>query len=233
MIDARRHKQVFNPDTFRFQVHIIGCGGMGSRIAEGLSRMGVGIKDQSTIHLYDADEFEAHNLTNQWTTFSRVGMKKVESTKSLMLEINPQSDIHCNIIRLSEFKKMSGVVFICVDSMNDRRTIIDKVLEDPSDVKCVIETRMDAGVGVTCCFDPNNKKQLDCWRLYWFPDTEADNMQGCGGYQSIISAIYATTAMALKQFEHFARTKSTANMLNRVYQDFDACIIRSESWSTT
>jgi len=230
MLDTKRHKQIFNPESFSMPVHIVGCGGMGSRVAEGMVRMGVGVADKSPIHLYDADIFEAHNLTNQWTTSSRLHMKKVEVVRSLMLEVNPQASIIINPVRLQEETALSGVVFICVDSMKDRQALIEKVMKKPSEVHCVIEVRMDAGVGVTHCFNPNNQKQLDCWRLYWFPDSEGDNMQGCGGAQSIISAIYATTAMALKQFEHFARSKNTIDMQNRVYQDFDACTIKSEQW---
>ncbi len=233
MLDVRRHRSIFDPNNFSQHVHIVGCGGMGSRIAEGLVRMGLGGKDKSPIHLYDADIFESHNLTNQWTTFSRIGLRKVESTRSLIWEINPQAEVFCEVVRLQESRKLSGVIFICVDSMNDRRLIIDEVLKHSEDITCVIETRMDAGVGISYCFDPNNEKHLDCWRMYWFPDVEADNMQGCGGNQSIISAIYATTAIALRQFEQFARNKSAVDMQNRIYQDFDACTIKSEQWPTS
>ena len=233
MFDVRRHRHVFDPEQFGMPVHIIGCGGMGSRVAEGLVRMGVGREGQSPIALYDGDAFEPHNLSNQWVTIPHLYKQKVVATRALMHEINPQASVVAYDAMVSGVMRLSGVVFICVDSMDARRLIIDEVIEDTRGITCVIETRMDAGVGVVHCFDPNDQNQLACWRMYWFSDDEAENLAGCSGPQSIISAIYATTAMALKQFEHFARRGSTGGMPNRVYQDFDSCIMHAEQWPTT
>jgi len=229
-LDIKRHRSVFNPDIFHMPISVIGCGGMGSRVAEGLVRMGLGQEGKNPISLYDHDSFAMHNLTNQWVSIPHLLKMKVKAVRSQMLEINPQADV---IDRPHEVRgeiPLEGVVFICVDSMDARRVIVDEVMEDRSRVKCIIETRMDAGVGISHCFDPNDASQLACWRMYWYSDDEADNMQGCGGAQSIISAIYATTALALKQLEHFAVKKSTKKMQNRVYQDFDECLLRSEQW---
>jgi len=230
MLDIKRHKTVFDPTNFNMPLHIIGCGGMGSRVAEGLVRMGLGLENKNPIALYDHDAFALHNLTNQWVSVPHLLKWKVDAVRAQMLEINPQASVIIHPEEVRGEMPMAGVVFICVDSMDARRVIIDEVLEDSDRVRCVIETRMDAGVGISHCFDPNEPNQLACWRMYWHSDEEADNMQGCGGAQSIISAIYATTALALKQLEQFAQKKSVADMQNRVYFDFDEHHIRSEKW---
>jgi molybdopterin/thiamine biosynthesis adenylyltransferase len=232
MLDVKRHKQVFDPNMFNMPLHVIGCGGMGSRVAEGLVRMGLGIESKSPIALYDHDSFALHNLTNQWVSVPHLLKKKVDAVRAQMVEINPQASVIIHPEAVDGPIPLGGVVFICLDTMEDRRVIIDDVLEDADRVRCVIETRMDAGVGISHCFNPNDPNQLACWRMYWHSDDEAENMRGCGGAQSIISAIYATTALALKQLEHFAKKKSTADMANRVYQDFDSYVIRSEQWPT-
>jgi hypothetical protein len=233
MLDVRRHKQVFNPDSFNLPLHIIGCGGMGSRVAEALVRMGLGTEGKNPITLYDHDSFEAHNLTNQWVSIPHLLQRKVDAVRSQMLEINPLAAISVQPIKVEQPLPLAGVIFLCLDSMKDRRVIVDQLLEDAEQVCCIIETRMDAGVGISHCFNPNNLNQLSCWRLYWHSDTEADNMQGCGGHQSIISAIYATTALALKQLEHFAKHMTTDIDDNRVYFDFDELCLKTERWPLT
>lgn len=232
MLDTKRHKSIFDASKFKHPVHVIGCGGMGSRVAEGLVRMGVGQKNKSPIVLYDDDEFAVHNLTNQWVSVPRLFMDKVDAVAAQMREINPQVYLTARSKKINRKVNMAGVVFVCVDSMSARRIIVDKVLAENEDVVCVIETRMDASVGLSHCFNPADPNQLACWRMYWHSDSEADNMQGCGGAQSIISAIYGTTTLALKQFEVFARTGSTADMANRVYHDFEECYVNSECWPT-
>ena len=118
-----------------------------------------------------------------------------------MLGINPEACVIDVAHRVNQEYLLSGLVFICVDSMLVRRHVVDDMITKTDVVQCVIETRMDANVGVSHCFNPASEQQLACWRLYWHSDGEVDNMLGCGGPQSIISAIYATSALALKQLE--------------------------------
>jgi ThiF family len=230
MIDSRRHRAIFNPESFNYPVHIIGCGGMGSRIAEGLARMGVGVKEQSPIKLYDFDRFKAHNVANQWVDSSDTDEWKVKSVADNMQRINPDCEVVAGIVTVHEYIPLSGVIFICVDSMVARRGIMEEVIEKNPEVVCVIETRMDAETGISHCFDPNDQHQSDCWWLYWHSDDEADHVGGCSQPQSIISAIYGTTLLALKQFEQFARTGDTFEMANRVYLDFVTFSSATESW---
>lgn len=231
MLDINRHIDIFNPSKFDYPVHLIGCGGMGSRIAEGLVRMGLGRKDKNPIYLYDHDIFENHNLANQWAALNHLGKFKAQAVRSQMFKINPLACISAYPKKVETGMLLTGVVFICIDSMGGRKNIMEEVIANSPEVKCVIETRMDAGVGVSHCFDPRHKKQLQCWRMYWHPDSQADNLVGCGGVQSIISTIYGTTALALKQLEQFAKNKTTYGVPNRIYHDFEECIINTEVWS--
>jgi ThiF family len=230
MLDTSRHNAIFSCDAFDCSVHIIGCGGMGSRVAEGLTRMGVGIHDQSPIHLYDHDCFDGHNIANQWIDAGDVGSNKAECLAANMTRLNLGCEVVPHSHRVQEYIPLSEVVFICVDSMSSRRIIMEEVIERNPDVECVIETRMDAQIGISHCFDPFDKKQSDCWWLYWHSDEEADHIGGCSEPQSIISAIYGTTMLALKQFEKFARLGDTWDIANRVYVDFDDFKVRTEQW---
>ena len=55
-----KSKDYFSPNKVNGKVHIIGCGSVGSTIAELIAR--TGIKD---ICLYDFDTVSPHNIANQ------------------------------------------------------------------------------------------------------------------------------------------------------------------------
>lgn len=227
-----KQRSVFQPTNFRNPINIIGTGGMGSMIAESFVRMGLGMRE-NPIFLWDNDSFELHNLANQQVMHSQIGSHKVESVRENMLRINPDALIHTRKSRVLKGIPMFGVVIVCIDSMDGRGTIMEHCLEGRKNVACVIETRMDARTGISHCFDPNNTRHCDCWWEQHYTDKETDNMTGCSGHVSIISAIHGTTMLALKQLEMFARIGKPHHMPNRLYQDFDQPRIKAVEWPTS
>lgn len=70
-------------------VAVFGVGGVGSYIAEGLARSGVG-----HIHLIDSDDVDITNLNRQLEALSdTVGQPKVGAMKERILQINPECDV--------------------------------------------------------------------------------------------------------------------------------------------
>lgn len=70
---------------FRSRVAVIGCGGLGGYIIEGLARLGVG-----HIVAVDPDIFEEHNLNRQLLATPRnLGQAKVEAALTRVNEVNP------------------------------------------------------------------------------------------------------------------------------------------------
>lgn len=70
-------------------VAVFGVGGVGSYIAEGLARSGVG-----HIHLIDSDDVDITNLNRQLEALSNtVGQPKAEAMKERILQINPECDV--------------------------------------------------------------------------------------------------------------------------------------------
>lgn len=68
---------------------IVGIGGVGSFVAEALTRSGVG-----KFTLVDMDKLEASNLNRQiHATTKTIGYHKVEAMKTRILEINPQARV--------------------------------------------------------------------------------------------------------------------------------------------
>lgn len=70
-------------------IAIFGIGGVGSFVAEGLARSGVG-----KLTLIDSDTISLTNLNRQIHALeSTIGMKKVQAMRSRILEINPEAQV--------------------------------------------------------------------------------------------------------------------------------------------
>ena len=114
--------EFFNPDKCKDRIHIIGCGSVGSTVAELLARFGL-----VNFTLYDFDTVEEHNLVNQMFTMDDVGKLKVEATTKHLIEINPEIKSSIKIMDQGYTnQKLSGYVFLCVDNIELRRDIVEK-----------------------------------------------------------------------------------------------------------
>ena len=121
-MDLSKSFEYFDPNRVEGICHIIGCGSVGSTIAENLARLGV-----TRFALYDFDKVEAHNIANQMFVNSDIGSLKVEATKPIILDINPDAKNSIEIFPDGyTSQKISGYVFLCVDNIDLRREICKK-----------------------------------------------------------------------------------------------------------
>lgn len=110
--------EFFDPATFHEQIHIIGCGSVGSTVAELLARFGL-----TDMCLYDFDVVEEHNLVNQMFTRKDLYKPKVEVVKENLKAINP--DVELTLFEEGwTGQKLSGHIFLCVDNIDLRRKIV-------------------------------------------------------------------------------------------------------------
>lgn len=118
-----KSQDYFNPLDVKGRCHIIGCGSIGSTVAELLVRLGI-----TRISLYDFDTVSSHNLANQMFFHKDIGRAKVDALKDLLCAINP--DVSADIKLISEGWKdgmrLNGYVFLCVDNIDLRREIASK-----------------------------------------------------------------------------------------------------------
>lgn len=121
-MDLVKSFDFFNPTTVKSMVHIIGCGSIGSTVAENLARCGI-----SKMTLWDFDTVEERNIVNQMFTQEHVGMAKVDALKDILTSINPacKKDVKLKP-RGWQGEQLSGYVFLCVDSIEVRRAIVEK-----------------------------------------------------------------------------------------------------------
>jgi len=126
----------FKPESCRERLHIIGCGSVGSTLAELLVRFGL-----TNLALYDFDTVEPHNLANQIFRQEHVGIPKVEALTGMLTEINPE--IGGSLKPATEGYKdqrLSGYVFLCVDNIDLRREIA-RVNKDNPHIKAMFDFR--------------------------------------------------------------------------------------------
>lgn len=135
-MDLSKSYEFFQPEKVTGRIHIIGCGSVGSTVAELLARLGL-----TKITLYDMDKVEEHNLANQMFTTANIHQEKVLAVAERMKMINP--DIEKDLILVRDGwhgQKLSGYVFLCVDNIDLRRKIATENVNNPF-VKAMMDFR--------------------------------------------------------------------------------------------
>jgi molybdopterin/thiamine biosynthesis adenylyltransferase len=109
----------FKPEEVKERIHIIGCGSVGSTVAELLVRFGL-----TKLVLYDFDTVEPKNLANQMFRQEHVGMEKTKALTDMLCEINPAIRQTVKIFPKGYTgQNLSGYVFLCIDNIDQRREI--------------------------------------------------------------------------------------------------------------
>lgn len=125
-MDLSKSREFFSPDDLKGRIHIIGCGSVGSTVAELLARYGI-----TKFTLYDFDKVEAHNLANQMFVEKDIGKLKTEAVAAHLTEVN--HEVQCKLFNEGwNGQKLSGWVFLCVDSIALRKKIAESCVGNTS-----------------------------------------------------------------------------------------------------
>lgn len=127
-MNLTKSQDYFSPLKVKGRCHIIGCGSVGSTVAENLVRLGI-----TKITLYDFDTVSAHNIANQMFVHSDIKKLKVDALKDYLIAINPEciSDIVTDANGWTDKTKLNGYIFLCVDNIDLRREIATKNRTNP------------------------------------------------------------------------------------------------------
>lgn len=118
-MDLSKSYEFFQPEMCKGRVHVIGCGSVGSTVAELLARFGI-----TNISLYDFDKVEPHNIVNQMFTQEDLFENKAEAVARMICRINPDAKNDLKVYTEGYTKqKLDGYVFLCVDNIDLRRKI--------------------------------------------------------------------------------------------------------------
>lgn len=127
-MDLSKSYEYFQPEKHDERIHIVGCGSVGSTLAENLARCGV-----TRFTLWDFDKVEAHNLANQMFREKDIGRLKVDTLLDLLLEINPEIKANTRLKPKGwHGETLSGYVFLCVDNIDLRREIVEQHMNNPT-----------------------------------------------------------------------------------------------------
>lgn len=228
IIETFRHDELLPPQLCASPIHLIGCGGVGSHVAMMLAKMQVG---EAGLHLYDHDFIEAHNPPNQAFERHHIGERKVFALEN---QIDVWSDdqvaVTPHLGQVNERVPLSGVVFLCLDSMEARKDIMESSVFGNEKLDLVVETRMDARFAYASIFDPKVSAHCTLWREGWYPSSAAESMVGCGGHLSVITAVMQTAVLAVQGAMNFY---DEASRMNHLELNLQTWRVKARQWPMT
>ena len=156
-------------------VAVCGLGGLGSNIANALTRAGIG-----KLILIDFDKVDIKNLNRQQYKMSQIGKYKTESCLENLREISPYTEIEIHTVKLTEenIPKLLGTAdIICeaFDKADQKAMLVNTVLETFPDKYILSGTGM-AGFGSANTIQSRNA----FGKLYLSGDEKSDVNNGVG-----------------------------------------------------
>lgn len=132
-IDYTRQKRIFNPDTQRLNIVVVGAGCSGSWTASCLAD--VGFRDISVI---DFDSVEGSNIPSQIYGIEDIGKIKVEQLAEKILKKNgvkiktisqkiDNEHKFCDMVNID----LNSLVVMCLDNIEARKQIFEELKEYP------------------------------------------------------------------------------------------------------
>lgn len=211
-MDLSKSYEFFKPDSIEGRIHIIGCGSVGSTIAENLARCGV-----TKMTLWDFDTVEPHNIVNQMFRQQDVHKKKVDALRELLLEINPDIDRDLELKPDGwKGKTLSGYIFLCVDNIELRKTIVEKHFDSPF-VKAMFDFRTLLESAQHYAADWSNlKMKRDFLASMQFSHDEAKEetpVSACGVTLGVVTTVRLVCALGVNNFMNFVKGNGLKKMM--------------------
>lgn len=203
-MDLSKSYDFFQPEKDTARIHIVGCGSVGSTLAENLARCGV-----TKMTLWDFDTVEAHNIVNQMFRQQDVGKSKVEALKDILMDINPEIKDDVELKPKGwEGKLMSGYIFLCVDNIELRRTIVEKHMDSPY-VKAVFDFRtlLESAQHYAADWSDYKMKQ-DLLKSMQFSHEEAAEetpVSACGVTLGVATTVRLICALGVNNYINFVK----------------------------
>lgn len=204
--------EFFDATEIKAPIHIVGCGAIGSHIAEQLTRMGC-----ENIHLWDFDTVESHNITNQMFIQADVHDSKTHAVQALMYDITESS---VNTIELHNKgwtdEILNGYVFLCVDNIDLRRKIIETNQHNPNCI-AFFDFRMrltDAQHYMAVRNDEVSMNKLFASMDFTHDEAkDATPKSACNVELSVIYTVKCITALGVANFVKLVLEQPTKDMI--------------------
>lgn len=218
-MDLSKSYDFFQPSMAEGRIHIIGCGSVGSTLAELLVRYG--LKD---ITLYDFDYVEPKNIVNQMFTSADIGKEKVTALADHLVAINPEI---AESLRVADKgytnQKLSGYVFLCVDNIELRRKIAEENKSNPF-IKAMFDFRTRLTDAQHYAADWSNEKQKEAFiASMQFTHEEAAQetpMSACRVTLGVAATVRMIVTCGVVNFLDFVKKKTIKKTI----------LINTETW---
>lgn len=203
-MDLSKSYEFFQPEKDDSRIHIVGCGSVGSTVAENLARCGL-----TRFTLWDFDTVEQHNIVNQMFRQQDVGRLKVEALKDILTDINPDIAQHIELKPKGwQGKLMSGYIFLCVDSVELRREIVEKHMDSPY-VEAVFDFRtlLESAQHYAADWSDIKSKQnlLNSMQFSHEEAAEETPVSACGITLGVATTVRLVCAIGVNNFINFVK----------------------------
>jgi len=194
----------FRPEEVKERIHIIGCGSVGSTVAELLARFGL-----KNITLYDFDTVEPKNLANQLFRQEHIGMAKTDALARMMCKINPEIKTAIQVAAHGYVaQRLSGYVFLCVDNIELRREIAKTNKNNPY-IKAMFDFRTRLTDAQHYAADWSDMKMVDDFiRSMNFSHEEAaaeTPVSACNVTLSVAPTVRMVCSLGVANFVNFVK----------------------------
>lgn len=208
-MDLNKSREFFDPAKVKARCHIIGCGSIGSNVAELLARYGV-----EDMVLWDFDVVEPHNIANQLYYQDQVDMPKTSALKDILEDIN--HDIKLKLNEEYKGEPLEGFVFMCVDNVDVRNMIIEANWYNP-EIKAVIDFRttlLEGQTYFTDWSDIKQKKSLKESLNFTHEEAKANTpVSACGFELSVSPVVKMCSIMGIVNFTNFINKQPTKHIV--------------------
>ena len=222
-MDLSKSYEFFRPEMLTQRVHVIGCGAIGSTVAENLVRFGI-----TNITLYDFDTVERHNIANQMFREIDVGRLKVEALADMLYDINPEVKGNINLVTEGwTGQRLSGYVFLCVDNIDLRREIAT-ACKGNRYVKAMFDFRMRLTDAQHFAADWSNPDSIENFLATMdFTHEEAKEqtpVSACNIALSVCTTVRMVVALGVSNFINFVKGGKLKKMelVDAFYPSLDA-----------
>lgn len=198
-MNLNKHLEYIQPTAYSRQLHIIGVGAIGSRLAELLVRLGF-----DDLVIYDFDTVEDVNITNQLYTFNDIGKSKTEALIAHLKEINPLLTIRAE--GLYENQRLSGTVFLSVDSIETRRRIVQANMYNMYiDLFCDVRMRLSDAQAYAADWHLIEDRQRFIGTMSFDDKDDLTPVSVCGTTLSVATTVMTICSMQINNFIHYVK----------------------------
>lgn len=227
-----RHVSVVDPRWFDSRtVDVLGVGAVGLTVALMLGKLGI-----ANLRVVDYDSVEPENLGPSLYGWPQVDTEHPKAKVMAAAEIisrDTRRSVGMCAGSVFDLKSYGDVAFLCLDSNNTKKQLVERMLGATRPPTWLFEGRMSERHLMVHSFDPSNELHVDAWRHYTPSDEEVDQSRGCGGERVSIGSVAFMAASLLEQlFIDYlqAHAEKPAGLVNQVYVDLVTYDMQSARW---